>query len=341
MYTWHRLIEISRDVDASIFIFGEDDKIWWRGKELQQPRDNVLVEYGLFVGTLGPERALICRTGKPKTPSDLDGIVHIDISNNSLEDEISRIEAWLNMLNKSHGTSSFPLYLRDFIRVASDDRNAIGELYKTSKYSSKTVDILGLALTGVLHELSSDETDAFVNRVLLNGTRARLMFVSPNSSYLDQRSMEDGDSVEHLQGLLKESVRLSVKLFVRLRNCHQKYRQALSLVPDKIGAFDIRITDYCPYFTIYRTDELMLWGLYTASVLGLHSSVLHVREANTILYRQMLEHFNSMWTNRSTTQPRTENYILRCHSHAEPILNERLVEELLGEPCSSLLSGST
>jgi predicted nucleotide-binding protein len=52
-YTLDGIIEISRDVDAAIFIFAEDDKIWYRTSELRQPRDNVLIEYGLFAGHSG------------------------------------------------------------------------------------------------------------------------------------------------------------------------------------------------------------------------------------------------------------------------------------------------
>jgi predicted nucleotide-binding protein len=78
--TLSRIIEISREVDAAVFVFGEDDKLWYRNSPMVQPRDNVLVEYGLFAGVFGPERALMCRKGHAKTPSDLDGIVHVDIS---------------------------------------------------------------------------------------------------------------------------------------------------------------------------------------------------------------------------------------------------------------------
>src|SRR5882672_1296231 len=84
-YTFNGLIEVSRNVDAAVFIFAEDDKVWYRNGEAQQPRDNVLVEYGLFAGMLGLERALICRKGTAKTPTDLAGLVHIDITKSRME----------------------------------------------------------------------------------------------------------------------------------------------------------------------------------------------------------------------------------------------------------------
>ena len=47
VYTWDALIDLSKNVDAAVFIFGEDDKIWFRGEGTMTVRDNVLLEYGL------------------------------------------------------------------------------------------------------------------------------------------------------------------------------------------------------------------------------------------------------------------------------------------------------
>ncbi|MGV3618421.1 MAG: TIR domain-containing protein [Fimbriimonas sp.] len=52
--TFKILTELSRNVEAAVFIFGEDDRVWYRGDTVPQPRDNVLIEYGLFAGQLGP-----------------------------------------------------------------------------------------------------------------------------------------------------------------------------------------------------------------------------------------------------------------------------------------------
>jgi hypothetical protein len=42
----------------------------------------VLIEYGLFVGALGPKRAIVAKYGNPKTAADLHGVTVIDISPN-------------------------------------------------------------------------------------------------------------------------------------------------------------------------------------------------------------------------------------------------------------------
>jgi predicted nucleotide-binding protein len=78
--TFLKLIEISKAVDAAVFIFAEDDKAWYREDTASQPRDKVLLEYGLFVGALGPKRAIICRRGQAKAATDLQEINWIDSS---------------------------------------------------------------------------------------------------------------------------------------------------------------------------------------------------------------------------------------------------------------------
>jgi Predicted nucleotide-binding protein containing TIR-like domain len=77
--TFARLIDISGTVDAAIFLFGEDDQVWYRQDAAVQPRDNVLIEYGLFAGRLGQKRAVVCRKGRSKNPTDLQGIVQVEL----------------------------------------------------------------------------------------------------------------------------------------------------------------------------------------------------------------------------------------------------------------------
>ncbi len=79
-YTFLRIQELSKEVDAAVFIFSEDDKIWYRRDMLPAPRDNVLIEYGLFAGALNHKRAIFCLKGKPKSASDVQGITYVDLN---------------------------------------------------------------------------------------------------------------------------------------------------------------------------------------------------------------------------------------------------------------------
>src|SRR5215471_476250 len=78
-YTFSSLVETTRRVDGAVFVFSEDDKVWYRADTAAQPRDNVLIEYGLFLGVLGQKRVLFCRKGAPETGSDLLGVVYVNI----------------------------------------------------------------------------------------------------------------------------------------------------------------------------------------------------------------------------------------------------------------------
>src|SRR6266516_4329714 len=60
-YVFSRLLEISKEIDGALFVFAEDDRVWYRGDLTTQPRDNVLIEYGLFAGALGINRVVLCR----------------------------------------------------------------------------------------------------------------------------------------------------------------------------------------------------------------------------------------------------------------------------------------
>lgn len=73
------LISLSNEVNGAIFIFSEDDKIWYRDNKGSQPRDNVLMEYGVFASTIGRRNAIIAMYNSPKMPSDILGINVIDL----------------------------------------------------------------------------------------------------------------------------------------------------------------------------------------------------------------------------------------------------------------------
>lgn len=75
------LIDITKRVQGAIFIFNADDKTWNDKSALDvldTVRDNVLFEYGLFVGALEKENVCFVCKGKPKIASDLKGVTYID-----------------------------------------------------------------------------------------------------------------------------------------------------------------------------------------------------------------------------------------------------------------------
>src|SRR6516164_5447019 len=68
------------DFDFALFVFSSDDVLESRGTRGPAPRDNILLEFGLFVGRLGRERVFYAfRSGdRPKLPSDLAGTTGVE-----------------------------------------------------------------------------------------------------------------------------------------------------------------------------------------------------------------------------------------------------------------------
>ena len=97
------LFEITDRVKAAIFIFNEDDKVWFNGKDSiigkseDAVRDNVLFEYGLFMGTLGKGKVCFICKGKPHIASDLLGITYIDGDLGEAQVKV-KLKSWLEKI---------------------------------------------------------------------------------------------------------------------------------------------------------------------------------------------------------------------------------------------------
>lgn len=74
--TLESLVDVADDFDFAVLVVTADDILTSRGQEQQAPRDNVLLEIGLFIGAMGRERTFVVfDTGADiKLPSDLAGV---------------------------------------------------------------------------------------------------------------------------------------------------------------------------------------------------------------------------------------------------------------------------
>lgn len=85
--------------DFGILIATKDDYLESRKKSFEVPRDNIIFEFGLFLGRLGKSRAFVLQEKGTKLPSDLLGIsvpqyeINIDFAkSNSLNNELDKIK---------------------------------------------------------------------------------------------------------------------------------------------------------------------------------------------------------------------------------------------------------
>ncbi|HNQ68814.1 MAG TPA: nucleotide-binding protein [Bacteroidales bacterium] len=68
------LLKASLQFDFGILLGTNDDKVLFRGKEVMQPRDNVLFELGLFTGRLGTTKCAFLIDKEVKLLSDFNGL---------------------------------------------------------------------------------------------------------------------------------------------------------------------------------------------------------------------------------------------------------------------------
>ncbi len=89
--------------DFGILVATKDDYTKSRDKSFDTPRDNVIFEFGLFLGRLGASRAFIVQEEGAKLPSDMLGITvprfknELDLSKSeTLNNEIEKIKKTIN-----------------------------------------------------------------------------------------------------------------------------------------------------------------------------------------------------------------------------------------------------
>lgn len=73
------LIRHTQESDFGIMVFSPDDKVISRGKGFHAVRDNVILELGLFIGSVGKTRTYIIHPNDIdlKLPTDLAGVVTV------------------------------------------------------------------------------------------------------------------------------------------------------------------------------------------------------------------------------------------------------------------------
>lgn len=121
------LVKKTKLTDFAILIATKDDITSKRGETLETPRDNIVFEFGLFVGATGIDRAFLFAEEGAELPSDLEGIVIArfskdDTKHNSLEKVCENIAAQIQEVEKSSQLGLLPStalalgYYHSFIR---------------------------------------------------------------------------------------------------------------------------------------------------------------------------------------------------------------------------------
>lgn len=133
------LIKASRRFDYGLLIATKDDKATIRGKKFQVPRDNVMFEMGMFLGSLGLNRAFLLVENDNKLPTDYNGVTITYFNKKKLEgikkkcsNLISALELTRNTFNlKPMPSSSLAVgYFENFLLPAAKKFHEINDYYK-------------------------------------------------------------------------------------------------------------------------------------------------------------------------------------------------------------------
>jgi hypothetical protein len=76
-YTLDSLVAVSAALDFAVLVATPDDTTVSRGEAMPSARDNIVLEFGLFVGALGRNRTFLLATGELKLPTDVLGLTRL------------------------------------------------------------------------------------------------------------------------------------------------------------------------------------------------------------------------------------------------------------------------
>jgi hypothetical protein len=104
------LIRASRRFDYGILVATKDDKLLSRWKGHSVPRDNVIFEMGMFLGSLGLTRAFLLVEENAKLPTDYNGITRAVFSKRkkNLEKKIAEIIEVIKKTKQSYNLRPMP-----------------------------------------------------------------------------------------------------------------------------------------------------------------------------------------------------------------------------------------
>lgn len=159
------LVKASRKYDYGILVASKDDILLKRLMISRVMRDNVLFEMGLFLGSLGLQRAFLVTHDKISLPSDYDGVTVVKYSAKTIDDKIKGVIAEILKTKNSFNLKPVPsaalalgyfqsfilpfarkhfellpdFHLKIFIPMNISDVNAQIAKYKAENPSSQTV----------------------------------------------------------------------------------------------------------------------------------------------------------------------------------------------------------
>ena len=189
---------------ASMFDFGillatKDDKIDKRLEVFDVPRDNIIFEFGLFIGRIGKNRAFILKEKNVELPSDLEGI-HIDSFERS--DDPSKSASLIKSLEKFKGLI-IEKYRQQELGLLPSTGIAIGCFNNFIKPLCHSL-LKQREITISGKKFSKIEVNIVIPKRLEEGMRSKAELYYRNNNYVDHNfESPDGRRLETTYSLAK------------------------------------------------------------------------------------------------------------------------------------------
>ncbi len=272
------LLDVLDKVDAAVLVFSPDDRTEVRRDVAFRPRDNVVLELGLFIGRLGPTRAIVCSeshetNGHARPPSDFQGVAFIDVT------------------SRSPGRDRLMAWARGLERAAAPLGGVVGwsepfpiDRFCESLESASIVRILQTFIPPMSHlgQLSPCLAD-----VLRRGGRVEVLLCHHRSKACEIRQLALGSSHD-VVGAIQQNVRTFARIHAAAREKHAP------------GQVELRAYASLPALTLYQADDAFLFGNYFHDRLAIHGPHLHARSNRGAWGRALTLEFSRLWDRAKT-----------------------------------------
>lgn len=292
--TIDELIRFSKEFDFGIFIWNDDDILTSRGENYFSPRDNVIFETGIFLGSLGKKKVFILiPENKVKIPSDLYGLTTICYKKPSDGNYKAALASAVNQIKKSiknlcQEQISKESFFQGF-KTYKNSESAWNDMKEDCKNAEviKITGIRGIRSFGTDHSLiSMADIKKYKNlkkiRIILLSSDARWI----NKGFIKLREYESIDAFKN-----------------ELSACHKIIESCMNKLQKKILSTKsgVRYHKGEPKFGIVMTEKVAYVISYASSpnTEVIHLPVYRFENFEGSLYSGFKRHFGDLWHNKS------------------------------------------
>lgn len=275
-YPLEHLQGCASSFDAAVFAFCDEDR---EVSDSESSRDKTLAELGLFVGTHGRRRVIVCWQGRQR-PNDLPGITYVDANQDKLETARRKLERWAAEL----GTQPKPKVFRQGGEAAEVLKFFPVESYKIALQRSRFASILDLYIPydGHMELIQSD-----LVQMLERAGTSQVLLCDPRSAACQAGQVA-------LQSL---GIDVSAEIDRSLRHLATIHRQ----LPEMARAqLELRLYTSLPSLAIYRTDDIVTGAAHYHNVRAIDAAQLRVATAGSWLGERLLKQHREVWEDPST-----------------------------------------